>query len=246
VPLLSVLTAAIGERAALTSAAGASLAGQELPAGWELEWVVQEDGPDTCLADVVGRFAFARYAANGQRLGIATTRNIALSRVRGSWLHPLDCDDVMLPGGLATAVSAYTTHPRIHWVANQADDLMPDGTRVPFPLPIPPGLVAPGVISDRIAAYETVNVHPAGVTMRVATVRALGGWVANPRSEDNALLIAITELTPGYLTSDATWLYRKHDGQTMRQPWYHEFEATGMEVFRQRLAAIREIGLRME
>lgn len=244
-PLLSVLTAAIGERAELTAETGESLATQELPEGWELEWVVQEDGPGPSLADVVGRFPFARYEANGQRLGIATTRNIALSRVRGSLVHPLDCDDLMLPGGLAVAVEAFTAHPHIHWVANQADDLLPDGTRVPFPLPIPAGLVDPGVVSARIGGYETQNVHPAGVTMRVATVRALGGWVANPRVEDNALIIAITELAPGYLTPQATWLYRKHDGQTMRQPWYPEFESTGMRVTCQRLAALREVGLQL-
>jgi len=244
-PLLSVLTAAIGERVKLTQEAGESLAAQELPDGWDLEWVVQEDGPDPRLEDVVGRFPFARYEANGERLGIPTTRNIALSRVRGELVHPLDCDDLVLPSGLAVAVEAFTAHPRIHWVANQADDLLPDGTRVPFPLPIPSGPVAPGVISARIGAGETCNIHPAGVTMRVATVRALGGWVANPRGEDDALILAVTELAPGYLTEEATWLYRKHDGQTMRQPWYPDFTATAMRVVAQRLAALREIGLQL-
>jgi glycosyltransferase involved in cell wall biosynthesis len=243
VPLLSVLTPATKERAGFTAEAGESLAGQVLPEGWELEWVVQEDGAEPGLGEVVGGFPFARYEANGRQFGLSTTRNIALSRVRGALVLPLDCDDLILPGGLAVAIEAFAAYPQIHWVANQADDLLPDGSRVPFPLPIPPGLVEPGVISTRIGAYEKKNIHAVGVTMRVVTVRALGGWVASPRAEDNALVIAITELTPGYLTPRATWLYRKHDGQITREPAHLELEPTGMRIVCQRLAAIREVGL---
>lgn len=246
VPLLSVLTAAIAERAVFVAEAGESLAAQRLPEGWELEWVVQEDGPAPSLYDVVARFPFARHAAVGERLGIAMTRNLGLTRVRGGLVHGLDCDDLILPGGLATAIEAFLAHPRVHWVAGRADDLLPDLTRVSFAPLVPTGLVEPGVINAYITEFERVPVHPAGLTMRPAIVRALGGWAANPRSEDNALLAGIAELTPGFHTPEVTWLYRKHTGQTTNQPSFPVLEPIAWALVHQRISALREVGLRVE
>ncbi len=50
---------------------------------------------------------------------------------------------------------------------------------------------------------------------------------------------------PGYLTPEPTWLYRKHDGQTMRQTWYPALEPAGMRVVCQRLEALRDAGLHL-
>ena len=216
-PLLSILTAAIAERAGLIAEVGHSLATQQLPAGWELEWIVQEDGPDPALDAVIGRFPFARYAAHGERLGIAVTRNLGLTRVSGALVQSVDSDDVILPGGLATAIDAFAAFPRIHWVSGQADDLLPDGTRVVFDPYLPPGLVEPGVVGAFIEERDMVPIACPGLMMRTTTVRALGGWAANPRWEDTALFVALAELTPGYVTPEVTWLYRQHDGQTSRQ-----------------------------
>ena len=99
-PLLSVLTAAIGRRAEYTKQAGESLANQRLPPGWEIEWVVQEDGPDPCLSEICAGFTFARHRANNAQFGIPMTRNLALARARGILVHALDCDDLMLPSGI--------------------------------------------------------------------------------------------------------------------------------------------------
>jgi hypothetical protein len=88
-------------------------------------------------------------------------------------------------------------------------------------------------------------VHPAGLTLRTATTRALGGWVANPRGDDNALLIAISELTPGYLTPEVTWLYRKHSGQLTGQRAFPALEPAAWTLVHQRLAALRETNLRL-
>lgn len=245
VPLLSVLTAAHAGRADLLAEAGESLAAQRLPSGWELEWIVQEDGPAPELAPAAERFPFASYAANGEQLGAATTRNLGLTRACGELVHVLDSDDVLLPDALAVAIEAFRAHPEIHWVAAQADDLLPDGTRVPFESPIPPGPIAAGVISSTIGEDHSLPVHPASLTMRTATVRALGGWVANPRGDDNALLIAIAELAPGYLTPEVTWLYRKHPAQITIQPHFPVLEPIAWTLVRQRLAALREVGLRL-
>ncbi len=242
-PLMSVLTAAHGDRVDFLVEAGESLAAQELPAGWELEWVVQEDAANSVLGDAVGHFDFVRHSANGEQLGAAATRNLALARVEGEFVHVLDSDDLMLPRGLAVAIEAFRQRPWIHWVCGQADDLMPDGTRVPVSAMLPPGVIEPGVVSDHLTAYELPPVHPAGLTLRTTTTRAVGGWAGIPRAEDNSLLIAVTELSFGYLTPEVTWLYRKHDGQVTTTASYTELVPASLQVVRQRIAALRETGL---
>jgi hypothetical protein len=80
-PLISVMSAIHPARGKLVEQAMDGVAAQELPYGWELEWVVQEDGPESELRDrLSGRYDWVRYDANGVCLGIAATRNLALAR----------------------------------------------------------------------------------------------------------------------------------------------------------------------
>ena len=244
-PLLTVLTAAIGRWAGYVRDAGESLTGQELPEGWEMEWVVQEDGEDPVLAGVVGGFPFARYEANGQSLGIAATRNLALARSGGSLTQTLDCDDVILPGGPAAVIDAFETHPDIHWVATQADDLLPDGTRVAFDPVRTPGYVEAGFVTEHILEHGYSPFLQNGVAYRTATIRALGGWVATPHGEDFAMHAAITELAPGYYTPEVIFLYRQHDEQTSRRPEWISRRSMSLDMVLQRITALRSIGLRI-
>jgi hypothetical protein len=244
-PLLSVLTAAHAGRADLLARAGESVAAQRLSDGWRLEWVVQEDGPEPSLAGVVERFPFARHAAHGEQLGIATTRNLALTRVDGELVHVLDSDDELLPDALSVALEAFRAHPAVHWVAAQADDLLPDDTRKSFALEYPAGYVEAGKINEFTAERGEPPIHCAGLTMRTRTVRALGGWGANPRSEDSALFVALAELTPGYITPEVTWLHRWHASQTTGEHGWRTLREESMTMVRQRLAALRELGLEL-
>jgi glycosyltransferase involved in cell wall biosynthesis len=246
-PLLSVLTAAIGEWAAYVAEAGESLAAQNLPAGWELEWVVQEDGPDPVLAEVVGRFPFARHEASGRRLGTSATRNLALVRSRGSLLHLLDCDDLLLPNGLAVPIAAFDAHQDIHWAVGQALNLMPDATRVAFEPVSPTGYVKAGVVGDYVLAdgESFLPFLPNTLTYRSATVRAMGGWSATANGEDTMLLVAVTELAPGYHSPEVTWLWRQHDRQTSRNAEWEAQLRPGVELIRQRVRALRELGVRI-
>jgi hypothetical protein len=241
--LVSVITAAHGDRAGVLAEAGECLAEQELPAGWELEWMVQEDGASPGLSGVVNGFSFGRYAAHGERLGIAMTRNVALARAGGELLHVLDSDDLLLPGALRLAIEVFERYPEIHWVAAQADDLMPDGTWIPYPLAFPVGFTQPGALSGFTIEHGEPPVSCAGLSLRTSTVRALGGWIANPCSEDVAMLAAVAELTPGYITPEVTWLIRQHDDRTTRTGRWGGLRAQSMEMVRQRIAAIREVGL---
>lgn len=245
-PLLSVLTAAHAGRAEFLAEAGRSLVDQELPAGWRMEWVIQEDGPAPELGPVAERFVFARYRPNGERLGIATTRNLALTRAGGTLIHVLDSDDLLLPGGLRVAIEAFEADPRIGWVAAQAYDLLPDGGRVAVPPLIPPGYLEPGAVNDYLLAHGRLPFIPAGMTLRTDITRAVGGWAANPRAEEGAMLAAITELTPGYYTPEVTWLVRLHDHRTTGQPsWRGRLLAESMAGIEQRIIALRETGVRL-
>ena len=242
-PLISLLTPVLADRAELIVEAGRSVAAQQLPSGWELEWIVQEDGPSPALRDIVAAFPFARYAANGEPLGVAVTRNLALSRAAGELVHVLDSDDLLLPQGLAVHIEAFTQHPDIHWVAGQGDDLLSDGSRRSVQLDLAAGRVERGALTQYFVDHGGVPIHPAGLTMRTTTVRALGGWAASPRSEDVALLVAVADLAPGYLTPEATWLARQHPGQTTRLPHWQTLFAQADTQISQRITAQRATNL---
>lgn len=243
-PLISLLTPVLADRAELLVEAGHSIAAQQLPDGWVLEWIVQEDGPAPSLAPVVERFPFARYKANREPLGVAVTRNLALSRAAGELVHVLDSDDLLLPHGLSVHISAFLQQPDIHWVAGQGDDLLSDGSRRSVHLDLAAGRVERGVLTQYFVDHGGVPIHPAGLTMRSVTVRALGGWAAAPRSEDVALLVAVADLAPGYLTPAATWLARQHPGQTTRRPGWQTLFAAADTQIAQRITAQRATHLR--
>lgn len=240
-PLLSVITAAHAGRTDLLIEAGESLATQQLPPGWEVEWLLQEDGTDGVLHDVSDRWDFARYDSVDTQLGIAVTRNLALTRARGALVHSLDSDDLLLPHALATAIGAFDEHPQIHWVSGQADDLLQDGTRAPYPPLIGPGLIEPGVVDRHMAEHHLPPIACPGLTMRTSTVRVLGGWSANPRWEDSMLFAGLSALTPGWVTDTVTWLYRQHDGQTTRGPAWTHLQAELWTMVMQRSRAALEL-----
>jgi glycosyltransferase involved in cell wall biosynthesis len=244
-PLISVLTPVHAERAEFLAEAGESLAGQDLPAGWELEWLVQQDGPTSMPAVVAQRFPFARYQANDESLGVNTARNVALSRARGSLVHVLDSDDLLLPHALRTAVEAFGAHPRIHWVSGQADDLLPDSSRLSFLPLLEPGVIEPGVLTQLVLDGGRPAAPCAGLTARTDTVRAFGGWVATPRGGDLALVVALAETTPGFLPPDVTWLYRRHPDQITGQAGWSRLQVESTALIHQRIAALRRLGVRV-
>ncbi|MEU4218745.1 glycosyltransferase family A protein [Actinoplanes sp. NPDC026623] len=242
-PLISVLTPVHAERAEFLTEAGESLAAQDLPAGWELEWLIQEDGPESTPAVVAKRFPFSRYQANGESLGVNIARNVALSRADGSLVHVLDSDDLLLPNALRTAIEAFAAHPRIHWVTGQAYDLLPDSSRRSFPAPLEPGLIEPGVMTQLVLDTGKPAAPCAGLTARTDTVRAFGGWVATARGGDLALVVALAETTAGFMPPEVTWLYRRHAGQITGQDGWSRLQAESMALVRQRIAALRRLGV---
>ena len=240
-PLVSVLTAAHADRAPLLPATGESLAAQALPAGWEREWIIEEDGPEPALAQVAAGFAAASHRALRARMGVASTRNLALSRARGELVHVLDSDDLLAPGGLATVIDAFERHPDIGWVAGQADNLMPDGTLVAFEPIAPTGRFEAGAVNDYVLEHGRGPFHPAGLTVRTDLARAVGGWAALPRAEDMALVVAVAEAAAGYHTPEVTWRYRQHPGQMTRAEDWPDLDPACWTVIRQRIESMRRL-----
>jgi glycosyltransferase involved in cell wall biosynthesis len=243
VPTVSVITPVFAPTAAYLRETISSVNAQRLPPGWEIEWLVQEDGPHPTLEHQFHRLDYARYEANGTHLGIGATRNSALSRATGELVHVLDHDDILLPDALATLIPRFEQNS-IHWAVGQADDLMPDGRRVCWKSALPFGLVEEGAVNNLAIEREgNWSIHCAGLMMRTDSVRALGGWAAAPSDEDIVLFAALTEVSAGYNDPRVTWLYRQHQGQATRSRTVRDRSAQGRRIALQRIMAARQTGL---
>lgn len=242
-PRLSIITAAWSPGARYLAQTAESVRRQVLPRGWRLEWLVQEDGPRPDLLPRLAGLPRVRYEANGASLGLAATRNLALSRATGDLVQVLDHDDLLLPGALARVAGAFRG-PGIHWAVGQADDLLADGSRRPYPSPLPYGLVPPGQVNAWSAAHGgRWPVHCAGLMMRTASLRAVGGWAGTPADDDIAMFAALSELGAGVNVAAVTWLYRLHPDQTHRSAGWQSRVPAARRIAAQRAAAIREAGL---
>jgi glycosyltransferase involved in cell wall biosynthesis len=245
-PLLSIITSAYAPRATFLAETIASIETLKLPGRWELEWIVQEDGAQPELADHFANVPVARYQANGAQRGIAATRNLALARASGSILQALDQDDILLPHSLQTLLPRFDD-PAIHWAVGQADDLMPDGTRRPYPSAIPFGVLEAGYVNQWAADHDgNWPIHGAALTLRTAPWRALGGWTGIPYDDELATFAALSQIANGYHDQALTWLYRQHPDQTHRTTDAIETSAQGRLIALQRAAAVAEAGLRIE
>lgn len=239
-PLLSVLTAVHLAGSGFLAETRASVLSLQLPPDWDLEWVVQEDGPASGeIGEALSGDDRIKHAANGTSLGAATTRNLALARVSGALVQNLDADDLLLPGSAATLITALTAQVSAHWAVGQADDLLPDGSRKSFPPDLPFGLVPAGQANDWAAQHGgNWPIHCAGVMYRTASVRALGGWVAVPFDEDLIMFAALSEVTDGWFDESLTWLYRQHDAQLVRSEKNEAWSETGRRIAMQRARAV--------
>lgn len=243
-PLISVITAAYAPTADYIEETAESIKAQELPPGWDLEWVVQEDGDSPRLSGFFDRLPFARYASNGRRYPTALTRNLALSRASGVLMQALDQDDVLLPGAMTTLIPRFSEH-RIHWAIGQADDLLPDGSRRAYPSPIRFGLMKAGEI-NAFAEEQGGNwpIHCATLMMRTASVRALGGWTGIPGDDELATFAALSEITDGWYDEALTWLYRHHPKQMHRTAEAQARSSMCRRAALQRVRAVTAAGLK--
>ncbi|WP_256103730.1 glycosyltransferase family 2 protein [Streptomyces sp. ODS05-4] len=241
--IISVITAVHAPAAHYLPAAYESLCAQQLPEGWDWQWVIQEDGETDAVAPHVPddpRVSFDRGRPG--RAGVA--RTLGLSRAAGEYLKVLDADDVLTAGALARDLHALTANPELGWATSRVLDLMPDGSTVGFDQDPPEGPIERGAVLAHWKAHDfRAQVHPATLFARRDLVLALGGWMALPASEDTGLLLALSAVSRGWFTADTGLLYRKWPGQVTNHPSHVETgeRAARMAVVEARAAALASL-----
>lgn len=241
--LVSVITPVHGPAAPYLREAHDSLAAQELPPGWDWEWIVQEDGENGEAAPHVpegSRISFGQ----GRRGRAGTARTLALARARGELVKVLDADDVLTPGALSRDIHALTGQDGVAWTTSRALDLLADGSTVGFEGDPAPGPIARGAVLEWWRTHDhRAQVHPATLCARRDLVTALGGWMALPSSEDTGLLMALNAVSTGWFTEECGLLYRKWPGQSTAQSGHHrEAERRArMEVIEERAEALSRL-----
>jgi len=237
--VISVITAVHGATVGHLPAAYASLASQVLPAGWDWEWLVQEDGLTGLLHGSPLTAADQRILpGTGPAGGPGVARTLALARATGTLIRVLDADDLLMPGALARDIVALADHA---YTTSAALDLLPDGSDATVVDPHPGGPLVRGTLLKlwRRDSYR-LPVHPATLCIRRELLLALGGWMALPASEDTGLLIAANTVRDGWHLAEPSLRYRKWPGQTTAQPAHHEpsQRATRIRLIEQRAGAL--------
>lgn len=212
-----VVTAVHAPSAPFLPEAYETLREQELPAGWDWHWVIQEDGTSDAVAPYVpgdDRVTFRQ----GRPGGPGVARTIALSEADGAYVKVLDADDRLTPGTLARDLAALEGDRTIGWATSRVLDVLPDGSTAGFPGDPDHGPIERGAILDHWAARGFIaQVHPATLFVRRELALALGGWMALPASEDTGLLLALNSVSRGWFSAETGLLYRKWEGQLTGQ-----------------------------
>jgi glycosyltransferase involved in cell wall biosynthesis len=240
-PLLSVITAAFKPNRNYLLEAWNSLLNSRGLNEWEWEWCLQEDGAEPIARDWLPDDARITYGANMAHGGAAATRNVALARVRGSWVMNLDCDDFLTLDGMAALIETWSSHPGVIWAAGRAHDFIENEARtVEYPNYLPDGVVTSAMFMNAWKQYDVLPVHFAGGAMNANVMRALGGYFAAPVGEDVALWLAALHVGDGVYTSTPVFSYRRWDGQSTKGATYLNWSRADMVS--QRVDAMRAIG----
>jgi glycosyltransferase involved in cell wall biosynthesis len=221
--VITVITPSYKPEAEHLLAAWESLRGQEMAAGWELEWLVRQDGPGHEAEDILPadpRIVHAR----GRHGGVSLTRNLALAQARGSLIKNLDQDDILTPGVLARDISHIGGGVR--WVTSRVLDLLPDGSTLGFDSDPAAGPLEPGFVFDHWRSHGyRLPVHPTTICIERDLLVAAGGWMGVPGSDDTGMLIAVSMVAVGWFEPAVGLLYRKWPGQeTARAEHFEETE----------------------
>ncbi|MEV7772835.1 glycosyltransferase family A protein [Kitasatospora sp. NPDC086791] len=238
--LVTVITAVHGPGAEYLADAYKSLLDQDLPAGWDWQWVIQQDGETDDVAPHVpddARISFGQ--GRHGRAGMA--RTMGLSRATGQFVKVLDADDQLPAGTLARDLDVLTSRPDVAWTTSRVLDLLPDGSTVGFDQDPPAGTIERGEVLSHWKAHDfRAQVHPATLCVRRDLLLALGGWMALPASEDTGLLMSLNAVSRGWFIEETGLLYRKWPGQSTHQAAHNQEveRAARMSVIQARAEAL--------
>ena len=209
-PTISIVTAVLAGRHQHLLELYHSLQRQDLPPGWDWQWVVQEDGDTGRAFDALPEDDARISMDTGPHGYPAGARTLALSRASGVLLRAVDADDLLPDMALRRDVETLVAHPEVAWCTSAALDLLPNGElrtgpRDPDHGPLPPGLLAQG---ERDGWLQVLAIT---MTTYTELVRLLGGWTA-VRGEDVGLLLAAEVVSDGWFSREPGLLYRRWDG----------------------------------
>lgn len=241
--IVSVITPVYDPVPEHLKAAYESLATQQMPTGWEWEWIVQEDGRTNVAREVLPLDPHIHHGT-GRHNGVAITRNLGLARARGSLVKNLDQDDILASDVLARDIKILSTQKDVAWVTSRVLDLMPDGSHVGFPDDPAAGRLEPGEVVEHWRSHNfRLPVHPTTICIRRHLVVALGGWMSVPGSDDTGLLVAASVVSTGYFNPEVGLLYRKWPGQVTASPDHMEPVEWNlrMQLISERADALRQL-----
>lgn len=244
--LVSVITPVYAPSAEHLIETYKSLASQELPEGWDWEWIVQEDGQTGTVAEMLPS-DMRISAGSGRHGGPGTARNLALARAGGSLVKVLDGDDVLSPGALSRDIEVLANNPDVGWTTSRVLDLLPDGSTIGFDFDPPEGPLRATAVLDHWRSHSyRASVHPATLCIRRSILVALGGWMALPASEDTGLLISASVVTDGFFIAETGLYYRKWPGQSTSQDAHShpEEQSARMRLIEDRAEALLELAWR--
>lgn len=243
-PVISVITPVREGMHGYLTETYESLAKQEMPPGWDWEWIVQEDGQTGILAaELPGD---PRISAGMGRPGrAAMARTLGLARATGVLTRALDADDVLTPGALSRDIETLTRHPEAGWCVSACLDWLQDGSLVPGPRDPAPGRLPRGVIADGYAAAH-LPVIATTMTAYTELVRIVGGWQALPATEDVSLLVACEAVSDGWMIGEVSTHYRKWSGQSTAEPDFQDGDELAMRraTLLARVDGLRRMGWR--
>ena len=224
--LISVITPLYVKGVEYLTEAYESLATQRIPEGMALEWVVQEDTATPGSYHLIGAFdsddLHITYGFNGRNCGQAVTRNMAFQRSRGSFIYPLDQDDILAPDALVNLHAVLREHENVVWVTGKVERLFEDGhTEVRVDPMIEPGLLPAGYIFDPFEQHGiTTAFYPTATMFRRTQLHLVGGWPAVVAAEDAELQLVMGTLYDGWRIDDVVLKRRKWSGQAVLADWY--------------------------
>ncbi|MEH1012458.1 glycosyltransferase family 2 protein [Micromonospora sp. CPCC 206060] len=200
-----------------------SLDAQELPEGWNWQWVVQEDGTAEAARSALPDDPRISYGCN-RAGGPAVVRTTALMRATGGLIRNFDADDKLLPGALARDISHLVSDPSIGFTVSRCLDLLPDGGIKSWAhLDPAEGRLAQGAIMAQWQNNDwQLSVHPTTTCIRRELLLAVGGWMAMTTAEDTGMLLAANALADGWFIWEPSILYRKHEAQVTAQRYHTE------------------------
>lgn len=224
---LSILTPVLATDAAieLLPETLESVKNQPLPPGWNLEWLIMEDGPAPRLENYDWP-ELVKYRAINKQVGEPSARTLALAAATGQYALAFDADDTLPPAVLTKICRAFDEYPQARWVAGQEST-----PRHPRPWInrhnsndyLPTGLIEPGRLYDfwKRTGQFAVTFQ---CTYQTETLWRYGGYPAMPYGGDINLLFAVSSLEPGVLLHDTLLNYRRWPGQMTAQPEYFSIE----------------------